>query len=88
MRRILLSTLAAVTFAGTLGGCYAHDDYRDRDDYYRERQLRERHVYIDRSGREYRHARWHDEDVWQREDGRWYSRRDNDWILRADVDIR
>ncbi|HEY2030969.1 MAG TPA: hypothetical protein VGH20_17350 [Myxococcales bacterium] len=84
MRRILLSTLAAVTLGGTLGGCYAHDDSRDRE--YRH-ENRDRHVYIDRSGREYRHARWHDEDVWQREDGRWYTRNNNDWILRADVDI-
>jgi hypothetical protein len=86
MRRILLSTLAAVTLGGTLGGCYAHEDERGRE--YRVRDNRDRHVYIDRSGREYRHARWRDEDVWQREDGRWYTRRDNDWILRADVDIR
>ena len=86
MRRILLSTLAAVTFAGTLGGCYAHDDYRDRE--YRVVPTHDRHVYIDRSGREYRHARWHDEDVWQREDGRWYARQHDDWILRADVDLR
>lgn len=86
MRRILLSTLAAVMLGGTLGGCYAHDDYRDRE--YREHELRGRHIYIDRSGREYRHARWHDEDVWQREDGRWYARHNDDWILRADVDVR
>ena len=84
MRRILLSTLAAFTLGGTLAGCYAHDDYRDRE----IRERHERRVYVDRDGREYRHARWHDRDVWQREDGRWYTRDNNDWVLMADVDIR
>ena len=36
---------------------------------------------------EHRHERWHDQDVWRREDGRWCSRRGDDWVLRADVDI-
>lgn len=85
MRRILLTILAALTAGSTLGGCYAHEDReREREHYYHQ----QRHVYIDRSGREYRHARWRDEDVYQREDGRWYARRNDDWILRADVDIR
>jgi hypothetical protein len=82
MRRLLLSTLAALTLGGSMVGCFGHEEYRDRDGY-RERD----HVYRDRDGREYRRQRWHDEDVYQREDGRWYSRRNNDWVIRADVDL-
>ncbi|HUJ25542.1 MAG TPA: hypothetical protein VLW85_05970 [Myxococcales bacterium] len=64
--------LCALT-AAMMGGCFYHEPEYAR--------------YYDNDHREYRHARWHDEDVWRREDGRWYSRRGNDWILRADVDI-
>ncbi len=75
MRRILLSALAALTLAGTLGGCYAHEpEYRE-------------HVYYDRDGRAYRHARWHDEDVYRHEDGRWYVRRGDRWEMREAVII-
>jgi hypothetical protein len=76
MRRILLSTLAALTLGGSMAGCFAHEDRGNHD-----------HLYRDRDGREYRHERWHDEDVYRREDGRWYSRRNNDWVIRADVDL-
>jgi hypothetical protein len=72
MRRILFSALAALTLAG----CFAHDEYRDRE-------------YRGADGRVYRHERWHGDDVYYRhEDGRWYSRRGNDWVIRADVDLR
>ena len=43
--------------------------------------------YRDRGGHAYRHERWHNEDVYRHEDGRWYSRRGNDWVIRADVDL-
>ena len=43
--------------------------------------------YRGRDGRAYRHERWHNEDVYRHEDGRWYSRRNNDWVIRADVDL-
>jgi hypothetical protein len=69
MRRILLSTLAALTLGGSMVGCFAHEEYRDHD------------------GHAYRHERWHNEDVYRHEDGRWYSRRGNDWVVRADVDL-
>jgi hypothetical protein len=41
--------------------------------------------YRDGNGRAYRHARWHDEHVYQHEDGRWYARRNNGWVV---VDAR
>lgn len=79
MRRILLSTLGALI----LSGCFAHEPgYRDGR---REEQAREE--YRDSHGQQYRHARWHDEDVYRREDGHWYSRRNNDWVMRAEVNI-
>jgi hypothetical protein len=84
MRRIVLSTLAALTFAGSMVGCYGHDERRDRVE--RSREIRQQE-YRDREGRAYRHERWHDQDVYQREDGRWYSRRGDDWVIRADVDL-
>jgi len=31
-------------------------------------------------GEPYRHARWHDEHVYQHEDGRWYAHRDSGWV--------
>jgi hypothetical protein len=82
MKKTLFATLAALTLGGTLAGCYAHEDY-DHDRAYHHHD----DLYRDREGRVYRHERWHDQDVWQREDGRWYARQNNDWILRADVDI-
>jgi hypothetical protein len=42
--------------------------------------------YRDRSGHPYHHRRWHEEEVYQREDGGWYARRHNDWI-RIEVDF-
>jgi hypothetical protein len=35
----------------------------------------------------YRHARWHGEHVYKREDGRWYARRHDEWVLRPEVVI-
>ncbi len=82
MRRILLLVLAAAT----LDGCYVHEP--DRREERREAEHRREAEYRDREGRPYRHERWHDEDVYLREDGRWYSRRGNEWVFRPDVDIR
>ena len=74
MRRILVSVLVALT----LGGCYVHGP--DRREERREAECR------DREGRPCRHERWHDEDVYFR-DGRWDSRRGNEWVVRPEVDI-
>ena len=83
MRRILLSALTALTMSSCLAHEYdsggrRHEEYREgqRDDGYRDSQ-----------GRAYRKARWHDEDVYQREDGHWYSRRNNDWVMRAEINL-
>ena len=76
MKRILFSVLMALT----LSGCYLHEPDR--------REERREADYRDREGRPYRHGRWHDEDVYRREDGRWYSRRGNEWVIRPEVDIR
>jgi hypothetical protein len=43
--------------------------------------------YTDVYGRPYRHEHYKDQDVWQREDGRWYARHNNDWVVRGDVVI-
>jgi hypothetical protein len=40
----------------------------------------------DRRG--YRHERWHNEDVYRHEDGRWYANRGGNWVVVEDVDIR
>jgi len=45
-------------------------------------------VYRDPYGHPYRHERWHDEHVYQHEDGRWYAHRGNDWVVVEGVDIR
>jgi hypothetical protein len=45
------------------------------------------HEYHDERGHPYRHARWHGEDVYRHEDGRWYSRRNRQWVLRSDIVI-
>jgi hypothetical protein len=39
------------------------------------------------NGRVYRHARWHDEHVYQHEDGRWYAQRNNTWVVVEDARI-
>lgn len=75
MRRILLSVFTALT----LSACFAHE--RDQRDARREAEYR------DSRGQQYRHARWHDEDVYRHEDGHWYSRRNNEWVMRAEVNI-
>ena len=46
------------------------------------------HEYAGPDHRPYRHQRWHDEDVYRREDGRWYVHRNNQWVLRPDVEER
>jgi hypothetical protein len=42
-------------------------------------------IFRDPQGREYRHARWHDEHVYQREDGRWHARRHGAWVVVEDA---
>jgi hypothetical protein len=46
------------------------------------------HEYVGPDRRPYRHERWHGEDVYRREDGRWYVRRGNGWVVRPDVEKR
>jgi hypothetical protein len=46
-----------------------------------------RHEYNDRYGHPYHHRRWHNEEVYQREDGRWYAHRNNDWV-HVEADFR
>ncbi len=43
--------------------------------------------YRDDHGRLYRHARWHDEHLYQREDGHWYARRNGQWVVVLDARI-
>jgi hypothetical protein len=81
MRRILLSVLTIVT----LSSCVAHEP--DRRDSRHGAEYGERAEYRDRDGHPYRHTRWHDEDVYRREDGHWYSRRNNDWVMRPEINI-
>jgi len=45
------------------------------------------HEYAGHDGHPYRHERWHGEDVYRREDGRWYARHNNEWVLRSEVVI-
>jgi hypothetical protein len=80
MKKIIYSVLTALL----LSGCLA-PGYGERRGESREQQREE---YRDRYGNQYRHERWHDEDVYRHEDGRWYSRRNNDWILRAEINLQ
>ena len=43
--------------------------------------------YRDPYGHPYRHARWHDEHVYLREDGRWHARRNGAWVPVEGVEI-
>lgn len=70
MRRLLLAVLAASTLAGPMTGCF----YSHADDWA-----------YDRDHRAYRHRHWRDEEVYRREDGRWYARRRGAWIVVEDV---
>lgn len=36
--------------------------------------------YRNARGEPYRHARWNNEHVYQREDGHWYAHRDSGWV--------
>jgi len=45
------------------------------------------HEYRDREGHPYRHGRWNGEDVYRREDGHWYARHNDEWVLRPEVRI-
>jgi hypothetical protein len=78
MRR---SVLAMVITAVSLSGCYV------RGHEYREHEYRE-HEYLGADHRPYRHERWHGEDVYRREDGRWYVRRNNEWVVRTEIVIQ
>ena len=44
--------------------------------------------YNDSYGHAYRHGRWHGEDVYRHEDGRWYAHRGGQWVVVEEVDIR
>jgi hypothetical protein len=44
-------------------------------------------AYRDPYGHPYAHRNWRGEEVYQREDGRWYARRSNNWIV-VEGDIR
>lgn len=47
------------------------------------------HEYAGPDHRPYRHERRHGEDVFRREDGRWYVRRNNEWVVvRPDAEER
>jgi len=46
------------------------------------------HEYVGPDHRPYRHERWHGEDVYQHEDGRWYVRREHEWVVRPEVVIK
>ncbi len=46
------------------------------------------HEYAGPDRQAYRHERWHGEDVYRREDGRWYARRNNEWVLEPGVEDR
>lgn len=41
--------------------------------------------YQDDHGRAYRRERWHNERVYQREDGRWHARRNGVWVIVPEV---
>ena len=85
MRRILFSAFTALM----LSGCFAHEaDNRDRQREGGARDSQRQNDYRDNQGNPYRHERWQNEDVYRREDGHWYSRRNNDWIMRAEINIQ
>ena len=80
-RSVLAMVVTAVVTALSLGGCYV------REHEYREHEYRE-HEYLGSDHRPYRHERWHGEDVYRREDGRWYVRRNNEWVVRSEIVIQ
>ncbi len=83
MRR---SVLAMVVTALSLGGCYVRGhEYREHES--REHESRE-HEYLGSDHHRYRHEHWHGEDVYRREDGRWYVRRNNVWVVRPEIVIQ
>ena len=45
------------------------------------------HEYRDDRGRAYHHRRWHNEELYQHEDGRWYARRHDNWV-HVEADFR
>jgi len=83
MRRILLSVLTALA----LVSCYAHEPDRRDERRAAEHEHHREAEYRDREGRPYRHEHWQGEDVYRLEDGRWYSRRGDEWVIRPEVDI-
>jgi len=80
--RFVLGAMAALTLGSSLPGCF----WREREPENR-RVAREREWERDHEGHAYRRERWKDEDVYRREDGRWYARRADAWVVVGDVRI-
>ncbi len=72
MTRLLLSMMAVLTLATSFSQMGCYAE----------------EVYRGPDGRPYRHERWHDEHVYQHEDGRWYAHRGGNWVVVEGVDIR
>lgn len=88
MRRFVLAMVASVL---SLSGCYVRGhEYREHESREHERREHEygEHEYLGSNHRPYRHERWHGEDVYRREDGRWYARHNNEWVLRTEIVIQ
>jgi len=69
--RWMLAGLSALTLGGTVSGCFVHGEDWE----------------YDHDHRRYRRERWRDEDVYRREDGRWYARRHGGWVVVEGVTI-
>jgi hypothetical protein len=77
--------MSGLLLGGTLASCVAPAPEPETR---RERARDHERWEADRDGHPYRHERWHDQDVYRREDGRWYARRNNEWVRVEGVDIR
>ncbi len=82
MRRSVLAMVTMVVTASLLGGCYV------RGHEYREHEREHEHEYLGSDHRPYRHEHWHGEEVYRREDGRWYVRHDEVWVVRPEIVIQ
>lgn len=83
MKRLLIGALSA----SVLAGCYAQRETRREQRAEARREAREQWE-LNHEGQPYRRERWRDQDVWRRDDGRWYTRRNNDWVVVEGVEIR
>lgn len=68
MSRHAWMLVAALTLSGISGGCLVRESPHEGE-------------FHDHGGQPYRHARWHDEDVYKHEDGRWYAHRNGSWVV-------